>query len=237
MFLRKKMNEQDRRLQTLSILILMAWIAVIGFCVSRRETKVDYVATHDNVKMSGVTSGVNSILLEQLTNSDVVVVEAKTITVGESEEDKKTEEEIAKEKKAKKKKAYRKKLKKIFGYVPSEYEIEVVKRITMHESGNTEPHDGIVAVMACIANRCRSRDSGFADTVTGVASQKNQMTCYTDGSIWLKKYDVNEKVEKAWKDFIDEGYKRHPIITFWSAGDYNPYCKPAYPIGGHYFGY
>jgi spore germination cell wall hydrolase CwlJ-like protein len=105
----------------------------------------------------------------------------------------------------------------------------------MHEAGNTEPHEGIVALIACVANRARLRDGRFPNTVIGVGYQDGQMTCVTDGSIW--RYTVNDRVEAAWQDFISGGYARHPKIVSWTAGHYNPYFEPAYPIGGHFFGY
>lgn len=130
--------------------------------------------------------------------------------------------------------AYDAKLTEVFGYVPSEDEISLVKHVAMHEAGNTEPHEGIVALMTCYANRV-ARDDRFECTITEVGYHPGQMTCVTDGSIW--RYTVNKRVEKAWEDLINGGYKRHPGIVFWTAGYYNPYCKPAYQIGRHCFGY
>lgn len=123
----------------------------------------------------------------------------------------------------------------IFGYVPTDDEISLIKHVAMHESGNTEPHEGIVALLACIANRARLRDGRFPNTIIGVGYQSGQMTCVTDGSIW--NYVVNERVETAWQDFISGGYTRHPKIVSWTAGHYNPYFEPAYTIGHHCFGY
>lgn len=159
--------------------------------------------------------------------------------VGEVRGEKLYKEYLAKKEKKKeekaKQKAYEEALIAVFGYLPSGDEISLVKHVAMHEAGNTEPHEGIVALIACVANRTRLRDGRFPNTVIGVGYQDGQMTCVTDGSIWS--YTVNDRVEAAWQDFISGGYTRHPRIVSWTAGHYNPYFEPAYPIGNHCFGY
>lgn len=168
---------------------------------------------------------------------------AKTIRVAEKRYEKKVRAEKRRQKKLKAKRKAEKERQRqleaqykiIFGYVPSSDEISLIKHVAMHESGNTEPHEGIVALIACIANRARLRDGRFPNTVIGVGYQDGQMTCVTDGSIW--RYTVNDRVEAAWQDFISGGYARHPRIVSWTAGHYNPYFEEAYPIGNHFFGY
>ena len=168
---------------------------------------------------------------------------AKSIRVAEKLHIKKVREEKRRQKRlAKKRKAEKERQRQleaqyeiIFGYVPSADEISLIKHVAMHESGNTEPHEGIVALIACVANRTRLRDGRFPNTVIGVGYQPGQMTCVTDGSIW--RCTVNDRVEAAWQDFISGGYTRHPRIVSWTAGHYNPYFEPAYPIGNHFFGY
>lgn len=236
---RKKMNNNIKaRLRTIALIILIVWITFIVALVEKKlNNRFDnqpYVA----LACGTPTAGVTDVLFKQI-NSDIIVVEKKTIAVGKANEVREEEEKAKeakkkkKEKALKKKKAYEKKLKKVFGYVPSEDEISLFKHIAMHESGNTEPHEGIVALMACIANRV-ARDDRFPNTITKVGYQRGQMTCVTDGSIW--NYTVNDKVEGAWEDLINGGYKRHPKIVFWTAGRYNPYSHPEYVIGHHYFG-
>lgn len=160
--------------------------------------------------------------------------------VGEVRGEKLYKEYLAKKEKKKeekaKQKAYEEALIAVFGYLPSGDEIVLFKRVAMHESGNTEPHEGIVALMSCFANRV-ARDERFPGTIIGVGYQSGQMTCVTDGSIWRGEYTPNAKVEAAWEDLISGGYLRHRRIVFWTAGHYNPYCVPAYSIGGHCFGY
>lgn len=168
---------------------------------------------------------------------------AKSIRVAEKLHIKKVRAEKKRLKEEKRKKKEEKERQKalnaqyeiIFGYVPSADEISLIKHVAMHESGNTEPHEGIVALIACVANRARLRDGRFPNTVIGVGYQSGQMTCVTDGSIW--RYTVNDRVEAAWQDFISGGYTRHPKIVSWTARYYNPYFTPAYRIGTHCFGY
>lgn len=209
----------------LNVLIAFAVIFVlwIGCFVMTANAK-------DPANASGHIAGVNKQL-------------AKTIRVAEKRYEKKVRAEKRRQKMlAKKRKAEKERQKQleaqyelIFGYVPTSDEISLIKHVAMHEAGNTEPHEGIVALLACIANRVRLRDGRFPNTVVGVAYQSGQMTCVTDGSIW--NYTVNDRVEAAWQDFISGGYARHPRIVSWTAGYYNPYFEQAYPIGAHCFGY
>lgn len=213
----------------LDVLIAFAVIFVlwIGCFVITSNAKVPSTA-------NGHIAGVNKHL-------------AKTIRIAEKRHIKKVRAEKRRQKRLKAKRKAEKKAAKerqrhleaqyeiIFGYVPTSDEISLIKHVAMHESGNTEPHEGIVALIACIANRARLRDGRFPNTVIGVGYQSGQMTCVTDGSIW--RYTVNDRVEAAWQDFISGGYTRHPKIVSWTARYYNPYFTPAYRIGAHCFGY
>lgn len=120
-----------------------------------------------------------------------------------------------------------------FGYYPSEDEITLVKGVCMAEGGNTESIDGLIAIFSVIRNRVL--DPRFPNTITEVCYQKYQFQTVTEGTIW--KYEINDKVEEAWDSFLEGGYNDYPDICFFTAGGYNPYCKPAYKLGNHYFGY
>lgn len=220
--------EEDKPVHTtwvdwfLNVLIAFAVIFVLWIAC--------FVMTANAKGVGGHIAGVNKQL-------------AKTIRVAEKRHIKKVRAEKRRQKKleAEKKAAEERQrqleaqYKIIFGYVPTSDEISLIKHVAMHESGNTEPHEGIVALIACIANRARLRDGRFPNTVIGVGYQSGQMTCVTDGSIWS--YTVNDRVEAAWQDFISGGYARHPKIVSWTARYYNPYFTPAYRIGAHCFGY
>lgn len=193
-----------------NVLIIVAFVFIL-WCISS-------IATNAADKYAHI-AGVNRQLMRCIDNSDEWKAQQERLDKIRAHQEKVKEN---------------RKLKKVFGYIPSDDEVLLFKLVAMHESGNTEPHEGIVALMSCFANRV-ARDDRFEDTIIGVAYHPGQMTCVTDGSIW--DYSVNSKVEAAWEDLINGGYKRHPRIVAWTAGYYNPYFKAAYPIGGHCFGY
>ena len=83
-----------------------------------------------------------------------------------------------------------------------------------------------------ILNRVES--PRFPDTIEGVISQKYQFTTYWDGSmdaITEPSEETFEAVNMELRSRLDED------ILFFTAGDYNTYCEPAYIVGDHYFGY
>lgn len=121
----------------------------------------------------------------------------------------------------------------LFGYVPSDDEIMLTKRVAMAEAGNTEPIEGIERVIEVIANRVRSNK--FPNTITEVCYQKHQFQTVIEGTIW--KYEINDNVEEAWNNLVERGYCVDEYVLFFTAGYYNPYCIPGYKLGHHYFGY
>jgi hypothetical protein len=123
-------------------------------------------------------------------------------------------------------------MRRIFGYVPASGEIDLLKRTCMAEGGNTEPIEGLERIFEVVANRCRSER--FPNTIEGVLCQKNQFQTVAEGIIW--RYTVNDRVEKAWKNFLKRGRCKDREILFFTAEGYNPYCVPAYKLGNHYFG-
>ena len=120
-----------------------------------------------------------------------------------------------------------------FGYYATPEEVMLLKRVCMAEGGNTETVKGLVAIFSVARNRVL--DPRFPDTISGVCLQSGQFETVSTGRIW--NYEVNDKVEEAWELFLQGGYEEFPDICFFTAGGYNPYCKPAYKLGGHYFGY
>lgn len=121
---------------------------------------------------------------------------------------------------------------KLFGYAPSSDAIMLMKRVCMAEGGNTEPIEGLVRIFEVVANRCRS--DRFPNTVCEVLQQKNQFETVATGRIW--RHEVNERVEQAWKIFIDRGYCVDSEVLYFTAGGYNECCTPRYKLGNHYFG-
>lgn len=84
-----------------------------------------------------------------------------------------------------------------------------------------------------ILNRVES--PRFPDTIEGVISQKYQFTTYWDGSMNA----ITEPSEETFEAVRMElnGKRLDEDILFFTAGDYNTYCEPAYIVGDHYFGY
>lgn len=154
------------------------------------------------------------------------------------EKEEKRRKKIEKEKRAKKleeKKAQEeinRKYREIFGYIPSSWEIQLLKQFVQAESGNTEPDIGIERVAEVIANRVRS--PRFPNTISGVLFQRGQFETYSNGSY---RCVPNERVEAAWDRILSRGYCSDRNVLFFTAGGYNPYCTPSYVIGHHYFGY
>lgn len=118
-----------------------------------------------------------------------------------------------------------------FGYIPTDEEIDLFYRTVQAECGYYEPDDGVGAVADVIANRCRS--DTFPDTITEVVTQKNQFSTWANGMI--KAAEPSEQVMDVCGSRIEEGVVYSDIL-FFTAGYYNPYCKPAFVIGHHYFG-
>ena len=132
---------------------------------------------------------------------------------------------------------YEDRLVELFGYVPSDDEITLLKRVAMAESGNTEPIEGIAGVMMVIANRCRLTNYpgySFPNTITEVVTQRGQFQTYSNGAIW--KYEINSKVEEAWDGLISGDYDYYNTAYAFTAGYYNPYFTQLYKVGNHYFG-
>lgn len=137
------------------------------------------------------------------------------------------------EEKKKAKKAYEQRLIAIFGYLPTTDATYRGKCVCMAEGGNTETVIGLERIFEVLANRCRS--SRFPNTIDEVIYQRGQFETVSTGRMW--KYEVNEKVEKAWNNLIERGYCIDSQVLFFTAGGYNEYCIPAYRLGNHYFGY
>ena len=166
-------------------------------------------------------AGANKALMDARINAERQYERRKAL---EEEERQRLEKEKA---------ALEEKYKAIFGYVPSEDEIQLLLAVTMAECGNTEPGTGIERVIEVIANRCR--DGRFPSTITEVCYQRNQFETVSTGAIW--RYEVNERVRQAWNNILSRGKCMDESVAFFTAGGYNRYCRPAYKIGNHYFGY
>lgn len=99
------------------------------------------------------------------------------------------------------------------------------------EAGNQDIF-GKRLVVDVILNRVDS--DRFPDDIESVISQKYHFTTFWNGEM--------DKISKPSKETFDaiEWELRHRMddeILFFTSGDYNKYCIPAYKYGDHYFGY
>jgi spore germination cell wall hydrolase CwlJ-like protein len=110
--------------------------------------------------------------------------------------------------------------------------LEILALCVEAEAGNQDLK-GKRLVADVILNRVES--SRFPDTIEGVISQKYQFTTYWDGSM----DKITEPSDETFEAVKMELYRQRldEDILFFTAGNYNTYCEPAYIVGDHYFGY
>lgn len=99
------------------------------------------------------------------------------------------------------------------------------------EAGN-QGLKGKRLVADVILNRVDS--DKFPNNIEGVITQSNQFSSYTDGGM-DKVIEPSEETIKAVQ--MELGSRLDCDILYFTAGRYNPYCKPAYKYKDHYFGY
>ena len=110
--------------------------------------------------------------------------------------------------------------------------LEILALCVEAEAGN-QSLDGKRLVTDVILNRVES--DRFPDTVEGVISQKYQFTTYWDGSMARISEPSDETIQAVQMELY--GKRLDEKILFFTAGNYNRYCDPAYIVGDHYFGY
>lgn len=109
--------------------------------------------------------------------------------------------------------------------------LEILATCVEAEAGNQDLK-GKRLVADVILNRVES--PRFPDTIEGVISQKYQFTTFWDGSMDA----ITEPSEETFQAVNMElcGERLDDEILFFTAGDYNTYCIPAYKYQDHYFG-
>lgn len=110
--------------------------------------------------------------------------------------------------------------------------LEILATCVEAEAGNQDIK-GKRLVADVILNRVES--PRFPDTIEGVISQKYQFTTFWNGSMDA----ITEPSEETFQAVNMElcGERLDEEILFFTAGDYNTYCIPAYKYQDHYFGY
>lgn len=110
--------------------------------------------------------------------------------------------------------------------------LEILALCVEAEAGNQDII-GKRLVADVILNRVES--PRFPDTIEGVISQKYQFTTFWDGSMARISEPSEETFEAVRLELY--GQRLDEDILFFTAGDYNTFCVPAYKYGDHYFGY
>ena len=83
-----------------------------------------------------------------------------------------------------------------------------------------------------VLNRVDSPD--FPNTIREVIFQPYHFSTVYDGALERASYHMQEDDYNAVKAELKE--RSNTEITFFTAGNYNPYCEPLFKYGHHYFG-
>ena len=109
-------------------------------------------------------------------------------------------------------------------------EKELLAQLSEAEAGNQDMK-GKRLVGDVVMNRCRK----FGKSVEEIIFMKNQFSCIKDGGFDRAAWHISEESFEAARLAYD-GYSLDRKILYFTAGSYNPYCKPMYKYGDHYFG-
>lgn len=112
-------------------------------------------------------------------------------------------------------------------------ELGLLAYLVYAEAGNQDL-TGKKLVADIVLNRME--DPRFPDTISEVIYQKNQF--YPRGSRrleWAAKHVTNECYQAVSEEI--DGERTDPNIFFYCANYYQPYGRPAYKYGDHYFNY
>lgn len=109
--------------------------------------------------------------------------------------------------------------------------LEMMAACVEAEAGNQGLY-GKRLVADVILNRVDS--DRFPNDIVSVISQRNQFSTYFDGAM-DRVTEPSEETIKAVQMELE--HRIDTKILFFTAGGFNPYCKPAYKYKDHYFGY
>ena len=112
-------------------------------------------------------------------------------------------------------------------------EIEMLAQLIEAEAGNQD-FKGKRLVADVVLNRL---DAGYGDTIEEVIMQECQFACISDGGFDRAAYRMQNDDFLAAQMEYESRERLDSDILFFTAGEYNPYCIPAYIHGAHYFGY
>ena len=112
-------------------------------------------------------------------------------------------------------------------------ELELLAQVVEAEAGNQDM-TGKRLVVDVVLNRVDS--PLFPDTITEVLEQPGQFSTMWNGAVEDAGYHMQEDDYKAVMMEVT-GMRLDYDIYFFTAGEYNDSCKPAYIHGDHFFGY
>lgn len=112
-------------------------------------------------------------------------------------------------------------------------ELELLAQVVEAEAGNQDM-TGKRLVVDVVLNRVDS--PLFPDTITEVLEQKNQFSTMWNGAVEDAGWHMQEDDYTAVMMEVT-GKRLDYDIYYFTAGEYNDSCKPAYIHGDHYFGY
>lgn len=112
-------------------------------------------------------------------------------------------------------------------------ELELLAAVVEAEAGNQDM-TGKRLVVDVVLNRVDS--PLFPDTITEVLEQPGQFTTMWNGAVEDAGYHMQQDDYDAVMMEVT-GKRLDYDIYFFTAGEYNASCKPAYIHGDHYFGY
>lgn len=123
-------------------------------------------------------------------------------------------------------------------------ELEVLAQLIEAEAG-CEDYHGKCLVADVVLNRVAS--DSFPNTISEVVFQyktrrSDGEDCYQFTTVKYGAFDdagwyiSDDSFKAAYEEYYAED-KQDDKILYFTAGEYNEYCKPAYKYGRHYFGY
>lgn len=112
-------------------------------------------------------------------------------------------------------------------------ELELLAAVVEAEAGNQDM-TGKRLVVDVVLNRVDS--PLFPDTITEVLEQPGQFSTMWNGAVEDAGYHMQEEDYTAVMMEVT-GMRLDYDIYYFTAGEYNDSCKPAYIHGDHYFGY
>ena len=114
-------------------------------------------------------------------------------------------------------------------------ELELLANLVEAESGNQDLK-GKRLVADVVLNRVES--DRFPNTITEVIYQDYQFSTVLDGALERASWHISdESFEAVRLEALENEERLDEDILFFTYGEYNKHCEPAYQYGSHYFGY